>query len=261
VVLLTLFLFLAGILLILYGCAVAALASGTRFFLVWFALGGMGILAAFFRFSHLWERICAPVRIAAGAITALCLAVLAACVILIGTRFAVKGEEDLPYVIVLGAQVREDGPSKVLRYRLDTACAYLKDHTGTRCIVSGGQGYNEPFSEAEGMRRYLEAAGIGPERIILEENSVNTAQNMEYSLEKVRQDAMAYADGAGGEPEDIRVGIVTNNFHMYRALAIAHKKGLEGAVGIAAGSDVWYLPNNVLRECLGILKDKICGNM
>ena len=70
------------------------------------------------------------------------------------------------YLIVLGAQVRETGPSVVLQYRLDEAAAYLEENPDTCCIVSGGQGANEPFPEAEGMRRYLEEKGIAPEGVM-----------------------------------------------------------------------------------------------
>lgn len=265
----TILLFAAGTLLVLYGLAVASIVSGTRFFLIWLALGGLCFLAAACRVSGFSERIPVWVKAAAAITGTVCLAVLVYCTVLIGTRFAARGEDGADYMIVLGAQVREDGPSAVLRYRLEAACDYLRPNPETRCIVSGGQGSNEPFSEAEGMRRYLEEAGIGADRIFMEDESVNTAQNMEYSLRLIQtlsaQEETAGEEqkeaGEGEQSSDARVVIVTNNFHMYRALAIARKAGLEEAQGVAAGSSAFYLPNNVLRECLGILKDKICGNM
>lgn len=55
--------------------------------------------------------------------------------------------QHLDYVVVLGAQVRKSGPSKALRYRLDTAADYLRNSPDTICIVSGGKGANEPFPE------------------------------------------------------------------------------------------------------------------
>ena len=251
----TILLFAAGTLLVLYGLAVASIVSGTRFFMIWLALGGLCFLAAICRVSGFSGKIPAWMKVAAAVAGAVCLAALVCCTVLIGTRFTARGEDGADYMIVLGAQVREDGPSAVLRYRLDAACDYLRRNPDTRCIVSGGQGSNEPFSEAEGMRRYLEEAGIEPERIFMEDESVNTAQNMEYSLRLIETLA------APEEAADARIVIVTNNFHMYRALAIARKAGLEKVQGVAAGSSTVYLPNNVLRECLGILKDKIYGNM
>ena len=57
------------------------------------------------------------------------------------------------------------------------------------------------------------------------------------------------------------VGIVTNNFHMYRALGIARKQGIENAEGLAAKSTEIFIPNNVTREIIAVLKDLLCGNM
>ena len=116
------------------------------------------------------------------------------------------------------------------------------------CIVSGGKGANEPFSEAESMAEYLLKNGIEKSRIILEDKSTNTVENIRNS--KALMD-MSYRN----------VGIVTNNFHMFRAVQIAKAQGLKGVCGIAANSSVLYLPNNVLRECGGILKDWMMRNI
>ncbi len=117
------------------------------------------------------------------------------------------GREGLDYIIVLGAQVRKDGPSPVLKYRLDKAVEYLNENPDTVCIVSGGQGSNEPWSEAEGMARYLQEKGIDTARILPEDKSQTTEQNITNSK-------MLMKEGAS-------VGIVTNNFHVFRALQIA----------------------------------------
>lgn len=61
---------------------------------------------------------------------------------------------NLDYVTVFGAQVRKSGPSKVLRYRLDTAIDYLNENPGTICIVSGGKGPNEPHQRTH-LSRFL----------------------------------------------------------------------------------------------------------
>lgn len=133
-------------------------------------------------------------------------------------------------------------------WTIQTAIDYLNENPDTICIVSGGQGANEPFSEAKGMADYLTEHGIEEERILLEEKSTNTVENIEYSKALMEQ------------PYD-GVGIVTNNFHVFRAVRIAKVRGLESVYGIAADSNVLYLPNNVLRECCGIFKDWIMKNM
>ena len=151
-----------------------------------------------------------------------------------------KGEDGLDYIVVLGAQMRQNGPSVVLQYRLDEAIKYLNDNPDTICIVSGGQGYNEPCTEAQGMAEYLEKKGVPKVRILMETESTTTAQNISNSMQYIREGAT--------------VGIVTNNFHMFRALQIAKQQGLTQVCGIAAKSKALYLPNNMLREYLAEIK-------
>lgn len=152
-----------------------------------------------------------------------------------------QGEPDLDYVIVLGAQVRESGPSKALRYRLDRTIDYLEENPDTICIVSGGQGHNEPFAEAQGMADYLQKHGIAENRIIQESKSESTMENIVNSKKLMRQ-------------ENASVGIVTNDFHMFRALQIAHANGLKQAQGIAASSPKDMLVNNMVREFFAEIK-------
>lgn len=101
--------------------------------------------------------------------------------------FSKNTDKELDYIVVLGAQLKTTGPSRVLQYRLDTAYEYLTAHPDTKVIVSGGQGSNEPASEAQGMCDYLVKRGIEPDRIILEDKSVNTEQNIRFSKDFCRQ--------------------------------------------------------------------------
>lgn len=82
------------------------------------------------------------------------------------SRMDENANPNLDYVVVLGTQVRKSGPSKVLRYRLDTAIDYLNENPGTICIASGGKGPNEPVTEAQDMANYLESYGIKKNHII-----------------------------------------------------------------------------------------------
>jgi len=235
-----------------YGVAVFMVNSGTPFFAVWFVLAALFLLGAWAVFAGWWTG--APVmlrriiEVAIGVII-MWLAVTQGLAI---SAFGANGDdgtgEDLDCIIVLGAQVRDSGPSAVLQYRLDTAYDYLTEHPATRCIVTGGQGPNEPAPEADVMARYLEQRGIDPARIIVEDRALNTQQNIANS--------MAFLDA-----ETERVGIVTNNFHVFRSVALAHKKGIVNVVGISAPSTTLYLPNNLLRESFGIAKDFLTGNL
>ena len=152
-----------------------------------------------------------------------------------------QGKSDLDYVVVLGAQVRKSGPSLVLRYRLDKAIEYLDENPNTICIVSGGKGPNEPFPEAQGMADYLKEHGIAEQRILEEPESKTTEENIVNSKKLISDD-------------NASVGVITNNFHMFRALQIADKYGLDNAQGIAAGSPPNMLVNNMVREFFAEIK-------
>ena len=89
-------------------------------------------------------------------------------------------------------------------------------------------------------QEHLKEQGIDASRILLEDKSLNTEQNMEYSRALIK-------DGAS-------VGIITNDFHLFRAKQIARKYGLDNICGIAAKSTPVYLPNNMLREFLAEIK-------
>ena len=227
---------------LLYGLLVLSAGSGTGFFLVWFLLGAFFAISCLAVKRHLITGIPAPAKI----ILSILAAVLILFFILIQARiisgFRQLPEENADYLIVLGAQIRESGPSAVLQFRLDAAADYLNENEGTMCIVSGGQGYNEPFPEAEGMRESLVRAGISEDRILMETRSRNTDENIEFSK--------AFID-----PANDSVCIVTNNFHVYRALFLAKKHGLSHVSGLPAPSSLLFLPNNMLRETLGVIKD------
>lgn len=239
-------LLLFGILSTLYGILVLQVGSGSPFWIIWEFIGICFFFWAFlcyrdFFVNHkiLKTGLFTLVTIGIISLTILCC--------MIGTQFYAKGEPNLDYIIVLGAQVKENGPSVVLKYRLDAAIEYLNENPDTMCIVSGGQGTNEIHSEAEGMYQYLTAQGISSERILREDQSKNTQENIKYSK-------LFMSD------PNASVAVVTNNFHTFRAVQLAKAQGLANVYGIAAESTVLYLPNNVLRECLGIIKELITGN-
>ena len=96
------------------------------------------------------------------------------------------------------------------------------------------------------MANYLVKHGIERSRIMQEDRSTSTVENIRFSRPLI----------AGVEA----AGLVTNDFHLPRALAIARKQGL-ALRGIAAPSHPWYLPNNLLRECLAIVKGLIRGTV
>ena len=156
-----------------------------------------------------------------------------------------KGED---YLIVLGAQVQGTTITRVLKKRLVTAAEYLKENPKTVAIVSGGQGTGEAISEAEAMKQYLLSKGIDGKRIIKEDRSTNTNENIRFSKEIIHNDRAS-------------VAVVTNGFHVYRAVSIAKKQGFQNVQGLSAPSDPILFINYYVREALGVMKDKLEGNM
>ena len=232
-----------------YGLSVMLVWSGSSFFAVWYAIGVALAGAGLAMRMGAWQQLPHALRLAAGVVAGAALAVTLAVAALILTTASEPTPAALDEVIVLGAQVRADGsPSTVLRYRLDTAVDYLRDNPTTRVVVSGGKGPNELCTEAEAMARYLESKGVDASRIVPEDASTTTVENLRYSKALL------------GSADD-EVGIVTNDFHVLRATRIAARQGYAHAHGIAAPSDAWYVPNNVLREVMGVVKDALLGNM
>lgn len=240
--------FLIALVCILYGIKIFRAGYGTGFFAVWIVLGAIFVFCGIALKTGLFARMPKGVKIALLSIIIVGLILFIWVEALILKYSDEKGEKNLDYIIVLGALVYEDRPSSILEARLNSAYEYLMENEDTVCIVSGGQGANEPFSEAEGMRRYLVKKGIDESRIIMEDKSHNTIQNLVNSKALI-------------DNKDAKVGIVTSKFHMYRALKIAKKQGYTNVCGISAYVVPAYMPNNMFREFFGVVKDTLKGNM
>lgn len=160
-----------------------------------------------------------------------------------------KTESGLDYVIVLGAQVRGTRITKSLAKRLEKALWYLENNPGTVAVVSGGQGAGEDISEAQAMYDYLVAGGISKDRIIMEDKSTNTGENIDFSMKLIEENR---------KTDSPRIGIITNNFHVYRAVRICEGKGYS-VNGIPAPSDGILFVNYMVREFFAVVKYKLSG--
>ena len=132
-------------------------------------------------------------------------------------------------VIVLGASVIEDRPCRMLADRLDAAVRYLEENPASACIVSGGQGPDEQYTEASVMKAYLIERGIDSSRIWEEDRSTNTSENIRFSKQIIEEQGLSDT-----------VVIATQEFHQYRAQQFAKKAGLEQA-GPCTCRTPWYL--------------------
>ena len=158
-------------------------------------------------------------------------------------------DNDADYLIVLGAKVNPNGPSLTLQKRIDAAYEYLAEHPHTIVIASGGQGWDEPMSEARCIANELIAMGISADRILLEDRSTDTAENIQYSRELI------------DDSSDTTVLVLSNDFHCFRAAGIA-RRHLEAEVGhISADSVFFLLPHYMVREFAGLTVDLLKGNM
>ena len=269
----------AGVICILYGIMVMLIRSGSSFFAVWFAVGGVLVLLGLLTRYHFWDILPRFVKAALACVLVVGLLIFGACEAMVLRGFGASAPPSADYLIVLGAQVRPDGPSRVLRYRLDAAADYLRENAKTLCVVTSGKGSNEHISEGECMKQYLVGLGIDGSRIIVEDQAVNTIQNIQFSKALILNDGADPGAGsgapsgsgqsAGAETADPSAGtevnrpvaIVTNNFHVARALRLARKQGFTNVSAVSAPSDPLYLPNNCFREFFGFTKDFLERNL
>ena len=153
-------------------------------------------------------------------------------------------------VLILGCKVGDDGkPLPLLQSRIDAAIRFAQwqeEQTGEAPVFvpSGGQGTDETISEAGCMRNYLLEQGIPESRILVEDKSVNTFENMRFSLAKIQE-----------TDESPKIAFATTNYHVLRSGIIALNAGIR-AQGIGARTKWYFWPNAFIREFIGLLVSK-----
>lgn len=234
--------FLASILCLVYFLVLLVYSGFTSvFYLIWPLMSAGFLLLGWLFRIRFWQHLPFAVRAALLVGLSICLAFF------IGVEAMIlKGSFQMPkepqdYVVVLGAHVRSSGPSRALTLRLDKAYSYALENPDTILIVSGGQGSNEPCTESSAMKQYLIEKGLPAERIQEESQSTNTRENLTFSQKMI--------------PDGASVGIISNGFHICRALHLAKSLGYEQVSGIPAKSDLATQPTNLLREFFAVVKD------
>lgn len=149
---------------------------------------------------------------------------------------------------MLGARVNGAKPSYNLEKRIRKAYRYLNDNPKTRAVLSGGKGPGEDISEAQAMYTYLTELGIAKERLILEDKSVNTDQNLQYSRDKI-SDSQA------------KVVVVSNQFQIFQGNPYCKEKGVYHVQGMGTGVKWYTVPNMYVREAFAVLKYALCGQI
>ena len=151
-----------------------------------------------------------------------------------------KPEGEDTVLILLGCGIKEDRPSRMMITRLEAAEEYLNAHKDAVCVLSGGQGRDEEVPECDVMYNRLTKDGIDGSRLIKEDKSASTRQNIEFSLKLLNDE------------QKKNIAVVTNEFHEYRALKIAEKLGIDAAA-VPAKTPWWSLPTFYLRELFGVM--------
>lgn len=163
---------------------------------------------------------------------------------------AVNYPHDPDAVVVLGCKVGSNGnPSLMLQDRINAAYRYLSENTDVICVVSGGQGADEPASEAQVIKERLVENGIDPSRILMEDKSTSTNENLAFSLNILAEN--------GIQAENI--AIVTDSFHQLRASLIARELDIEVSA-VSADTRFWLLPTYWVREWFALSYQLVFGS-
>ena len=149
-------------------------------------------------------------------------------------------------VVVLGCLIRGDQPSTMLRRRLDRALELLEANPQAVCILSGGQGAGEDYTEAWVMEKYLLEQGVEPDRLFREEKSTDTAENIRFSVQMQREQDL---------PD--RLVIATDGFHQLRAALLAGREGCSQVYAVSSGTPWGLLPCYWVREWFGLVKELV----
>ena len=159
-----------------------------------------------------------------------------------GVTDTVTGNEDA--VVVLGSGIRGELLTVGLKNRLDCAVEMYENNPNIVIVVSGGQGPQEDITEALAMERYLLSCSIPQENIIKEEQATSTYENFMYS-KRILDENLG---------ENYKAAYVTNDYHIYRAGALAKIAGLNELTH-SHSTTVWYtvIPS-CMRECMAVVK-------
>ena len=148
------------------------------------------------------------------------------------------------YIIVLGCGILGEKMTPLLRNRVDKGISLLEKNPDAKLVLSGGMGPGESITEAECMKRYILSKGISASRILIEDQSKNTYENLLFSKAKIEEDS---------SEEKPSLAIVTTSYHVFRALILAKK--LHISCKGFGGKTKWYFTlNAILREFVAYLR-------
>ncbi len=247
----TIVLLVLGILSLGYYALIATYAGPmVSFGFFWIGLAVIFIASGLIRYEWLRHDKVLPKWLKFGALLVLLIGIIAfgileGALIYTGNQSPVK---EANYMIVLGAKVNGTRPSAALNKRLEAALSYASNNPSTQVIVSGGKGPGENISEAQAMADYLTTHGIDQSRIILEDKSTNTNENIQYSKKLMTDSSLTTV-------------LVTNDFHVFRGIQICKENGISQISGLGAGTPWRLVINSYIREAFAVAKDYMAGHL
>ncbi len=151
-------------------------------------------------------------------------------------------------IVVLGCKTIDDEPSWMLKDRLDKAYKELLKNPDVMCVVTGGQGEDEKYSEAYVMKKYLTEKGISADRIIIEDSSTSTEENLLYTKATIELNGLSH-----------NVVIVTDRFHELRARIWAEKAGFDNIYSACCDTRIYLVIGYWFREMFGLARLYVFG--
>lgn len=282
------FLIVLAILCIAYFIIIVLYAGiGTSFAFIWLFFAALSIFLVYGKWYYRRNREKIPGWVPVSVVTTCIAGVTVMAVLCLQVFLGAAGSprQGLDYVIVLGAIEKEHTFSDTLKKRLDRAMEYASQNPDTVLVLSGGRTKEQKVSEAELMYRYLVYNGVNPKQLLIEDSSISTVENIAYSKivieehrkeksekrrkEKERREnflkTLPYQKPKENvlvvEDKPLEIGVLTSNFHVYRARLTAKKWGFDNVYGISAQSDPVLFIHLCVRECASIVKDRLMGNM
>ena len=205
--------------------------------------------------KHLWLKVLLALLLVAAVIFAGLEVYIA-----VHSRTTLRSNPQPKVMVIFGCQMRSDGPSILLKDRLDTALAYWEEHPDIKIVVTGGKGDDEHLSEAQGMYDYLTAHGVDGANIYKEDQSRNTWQNVNYTLDLMGEVGMS-TDITTGETTGMNPGgdviLVSNGFHLARIKMLWARAGGSAKNISTLAAPVSHAPSAVqmfFREPLALVK-------
>ena len=147
--------------------------------------------------------------------------------------------KNLDYIIVLGSGIKGTRVTPLLASRIDKGIELLKYNPNAKLILSGGMGPGEDIPEGVAMADYAKQNGVSEEKIIIEDKSKNTYENLLFSSKLM-------------DKENPKIALVTTSYHVFRALVFAKKLNIP-CIGYGSKTKWYFTLNALIREYIGYL--------